>query len=74
MTGFPNPLSFLIVASIAIPLGVMLRRWYAQDPQRSLLVLCVMLAFVSPWLALAVYVLAKSPGLLFRYGQRIQGN
>jgi hypothetical protein len=74
MTGFPNPLSFLIVAIIVIPPGIMLRRWYAKDPRRSLLVLCIMLAFVSPWLALAVCVLAKSPGLLFRYGQRIQGN
>jgi hypothetical protein len=74
MTGYPNPLSFLIVATIVILLGVMFRRCYAQDLQRSLFVLCIMLAFVSPWLALAVYVLAKSPGLLFRYGQRIQGN
>ena len=73
MTGFPNPLSYLIVAIIVIPLGLMLRRWYAKDSQRSLLVLCIMLAFVSPWLALAVCVLAKSPAL-FRYGQRIQGN
>jgi hypothetical protein len=74
MTGFSNPFSFLIAAAIVIPLGIALRRWYAKDPQRSLFVLCIMLAFVSPWLALAVYLLAKSPGLLSRYGQRIQGN
>jgi hypothetical protein len=74
MTGFPSPFPFLIVALIVIPLGVALRRWYAKDSQRSLFVLCIMLAFVSPWLALAACFLAKVPGILFQRRPRIQGN
>jgi hypothetical protein len=71
MTGFPSPLSFLIVAMIVVPLGIALRHWYAKDPDRSLFVLCILLAFVSPWLALAVFVGATVPGLLFQRGPRI---
>jgi hypothetical protein len=71
MTGFPSPLSFLIVAMIAVPLGIALRHWYAKDPDRSLFVLCIMLAFVSPWLAVAVFVATTVPGFLFQRGPRI---
>jgi hypothetical protein len=74
MSGFPSSLEFLIVAMIVISLGVALKRWYGKDAQRSLFVLCLMLAFVSPWLALAVFFAAKFPGVLFRRSPRIQGN
>jgi hypothetical protein len=74
MTGFPSMLSFLIVALVVIPFGLVLRSWYAKDPQRSLFVLCVLLAFVSPWLALAAFLAASVPGFLFQRGQRTRGN
>ncbi|HEX5122838.1 MAG TPA: hypothetical protein VFV97_06290 [Rhodanobacteraceae bacterium] len=74
MTGFPSMLSFLIVALVVIPLGIVLRGWYAKDPLRSLFVLCVLLAFVSPWLALAAFFAATVPGFVFQRGQRIRGN
>jgi hypothetical protein len=74
MTSFPPLLSFLIVALVVIPLGLALRAWYATDPRRSIFVLCVMLAFVSPWLALAAFAAATVPGLVFQRDQRIRGN
>jgi hypothetical protein len=69
-----NPLSMMIVAMIAIPLGFALRQWYAKDPQRSLLVLCILLALVSPWAALMALVLAKAPIFVLRVGKRTEGN
>jgi len=73
MTGFPPLLSFVIIALIVIPLGVALKRWYGRDSARSLIVLVVMLAFVSPWLSLAVFVVAL-PGILFQRGPHIKSN
>jgi len=73
MTGFPSPLSFVIVALVLIPLGVALKRWYGRDSARSLIVLMVLLAFVSPWLSLATFVVARVPGM-FQRGPHIKSN
>ena len=74
MIGFPSLLSFALVALVVIPLGIALKRWYGHDSGRSLVVLMVLLAFVSPWLALAAVVVARMPGIPFRRGPHIQGN
>jgi hypothetical protein len=74
MAGLPSPISFLIVALVAITAGIALKRWYGNDAGRSLFLLCLMLAFVSPWLALAAFVAARVPGILFQRGPRIRGN
>jgi len=73
MTGFPPLLSFVMIALIVIPLGVALKRWYGRDSARSLIVLMVLLAFVSPWLSLAAFVVARVPGM-FQRGPHIQSN
>jgi hypothetical protein len=74
MTGFPPLLSFEIFALVVIPLGIALKRWYGRDAGRSLVVLIVLLAFVSPWLAFAMFVFARLQGIQFQRGPHIQGN
>ena len=74
MTGFPTPLWFPIVAVVAIPLAFVLKRWYRRDAQRSLFALCLLLAFVSPWLAIAAFVAVRFANFLLQRGPRTQSN
>ena len=74
MTGFPPLLSFAIIALVVIPPGIALKRWYGRDSGRSLVVLMSLLAFASPWLALAAFVVARMPTILLQRAPHIQGN
>ena len=74
MSGFPSLVSLLAIAVVVVPLAIVLRRWYARDSQRSLLVLCILLALASPWLALVALLVVKWPGIVVHCGTRIRGN
>jgi hypothetical protein len=75
MSGFMNPLYYLVLSAALIGGWLLLRRWYAVDSQRSLLVLCILLTPISVWLAMIALVIVKWASLrsiLLGYAHRFQ--